>query len=104
MLYFGDLIITYIFVCIFGVKYYFYLQKQNLRTTSKFKKNIVSYALFALFVCIEIQFAIFFPTWLNSKLMTFEKSSDSTMYLLLFGCLILGLSVWKARKERPSEF
>jgi hypothetical protein len=26
------------------------------------------------------------------------------MYLLLFGCLILGLSVWKARKERPSEF
>lgn len=104
MIYFVVLGIIYIALCIFGFKLYFFLQRKNLNTRGEFKKVVVSYVLFILFVCIEIPFAIFFPAWLNAKLNVLSKSSESIMYLLLFGVIVLGFSLWNARKDRPKSF
>lgn len=103
-MYFIVLGILYIALCIFGFKLYFFLQRKNLNTRDKLKKSIASYALFILFICIEIPFAIFFPAWLNTQLNVLEKSSESTMYLLIFGVAVLSLSIWNARKDRPENF
>ena len=104
MIYFTIWGVMYIALCMLGFKLYFFLQQKNLHTRDKFKKGIASYALFILFICIEIPFAIFFPVWLNTRLNVLEKSSESTMYLLIFGVVVLSLSIWNARKDRPKGF
>lgn len=103
MIYFITLGIVYIALCILGFKLYFFLQQKNLNTRGKLKKGIASYALFMLFICIEIPFAIFFPAWLNARLNVLDKNSESTMYLILFGVVVLSLSIWNARKDRPKD-
>jgi hypothetical protein len=104
MIYFVIFGVMYIALCILGFKLYFFLQQKNLHTRDKLKKGIVSYALFILFICIEIPFAIFFPAWLSTRLNVLDKSSESTLYLLILGVIVLSLSIWKARKDRPEDF
>ncbi|HCD12483.1 MAG: hypothetical protein JG763_911 [Shewanella sp.] len=104
MIYFLIFGVMYIALCMLGFKLYFFLQQKNLNTRDKLKKGIVSYVLFILFICIEIPFTIFFPVWLNTKLNVIKENSESTMYLLIFGVVVLGLSIWHARKDRPKGF
>lgn len=104
MIYFIFFGVMHIILCVLGFKLYYFLQRKNLHTRDKLKKCIVSYALFILFIGIEIPFAIFFPAWLNVKLNVFDKSPESTMYLLIFGVAVLILSIWNTRKERPKNF
>lgn len=98
------IIAIYIVLSVLGFKLYFFLQNKNLDTKSKLKKVVASYTLFILFIFIEIPFAIFFPAWLNAKLNVFNQSSNYTMYLLLFGTLVLCFSIWYARNDRPKLF
>ena len=99
------IILTYVFLCVKGVDSYFYLQSKNMsQTHNKLKKNIVTYLLFVLFVLLEIPFAIFFPVWLSEKLMVVEGNSEMRIIFLLFGCLVLGFSIWKGRNSKPKYF
>ena len=99
------LILIYIILCVSGVKVYFHLQNRNkTKVQSTFKEHSFSYLLFVLFIFLEIPFAIFFPAWLSEKLAVVERTSESTMYFLLLGCLVLAFSIWKGRKFRPKYF
>ncbi len=103
MIIFLILMLVYIALCIGGFKGYFYLQNINDRQKSnRFLKVCYSYVLFAIFICLEIPFALFFPAWLSEKLI--EGASESTIYFLLFGCFVLGMSIWKGRSYRPKNF
>jgi len=105
MISFIFLIPVYVFFCISGFKIYFYLQNKNMKQTqNKLKRGIATYGLFACFILLEIPFAIFFPTWLSEKLNIVERTSETTMYFLLFGCLVLAFSIWNGRKSRPKGF
>ena len=98
MVFFIVLIFLYILICIGAVRLYFNLQSLNQKSRrNSLYKNINSYLLFACFVCLEIPFAIFFPAWLSEKLQVVERTSDTTMYFLLFGCLVLAVATWKGR-------
>jgi hypothetical protein len=105
MIEFSILIFIYIGICIGGFKLYFYLQGKNMdHANNRLRKWIVTYFLFAFFILLEIPFAIFFPFWLNNKLMVVEQSTNSSMYLLLSGCLVLAIALWYGRKSRPKGF
>lgn len=96
---------VYVFLCISGFKLYFHLQIKNTnQTQNKLKKVIITYGLFACFILLEIPFAIFFPTWLSEKLDIVELTSETRIYFLLFGCLVLAFSIWSGRKSRPIDF
>lgn len=99
------LLIGYVILCIVGVRGYFYLQKRNIeKVGSGFRQIIYSYLLFAIFICLEIPFAIFFPMWLNEKLTVVDRTSQTTMCFLLLGCLTLALATWKGRASKPEGF
>ena len=105
MIEFSILIFIYISICIGGFKLYFYLQEKNMNhANGRLRKWIFTYCLSACFILLEIPFAIFFPFWLNNKLMIIEKSTNSSMYLLLSGCLVLAIALWFGRKSRPKGF
>lgn len=95
----------YIMACIWGFKWYFYVQ--NLVKVSKFRvflKNICNFMLFIIFICIEVPFAIFFPAWVNAKLMIIDENAGTTSSMLLFGCFVLIISVWKGKAYHPNNF
>lgn len=99
------LIILYILICIGAFRLYFYLQYLNQQKRSdSLMKNINSYLLFACFICLEIPFAIFFPAWLSEKLHVFERTPNTTMYFLIFGCVVLATAIWKGRIAKKNTF
>lgn len=105
MIIFLILILAYITLCIAGFRGYFYLQEINQSyKANKVLKVFYSYVLFAVFICIEIPFALFFPAWLSAELMIWDEVAESTVYFLIFGCLVLGISIWKGKKYRPKNF
>ncbi|WP_419148870.1 hypothetical protein [Pseudoalteromonas 'SMAR'] len=102
MLLFTAIIILYISTCISLFKLYFFLQKKNQQSSSAISV-IASYLLFACFIIIAVPFAIFFPAWINVKLGAISGPESSTM-LILFGCVVLAMSIWQGRKSRPTHF
>lgn len=105
MILYALLTVLYAVTCVIGFKLYFYLQGRNMaQSYNRLNKGIVTYLLFLVFILLEIPFTIFFPFWLNSKLIVFETSKTSLMYLLLFGCFILAVALWFGRKSRPKGF
>jgi hypothetical protein len=99
MIVFTFLMFVYVFLCMFGFKLYFHLRSRTIsKNYSKFKKDILSYLLSTCFIVLEIPFAIFFPAWLGEELMIVERTSESSMYFLLFGCLVLAIALWNSRK------
>lgn len=98
-------IAVYIAICIWGFKWYFHFQSLvRASKSSGFMRGVYSFILFIIFICIEIPFAIFFPAWVNSRLMIFEENTGTTAFMLLFGCLILAISLWKGKAYRPHDF
>ncbi len=94
--------------CYLGVRLYFFLGiwVGNHITGSAYK-IIYRYLLFGIFVVLEIPFAIFFPAWAFNKFKIVEYTPTTTMSFILFGCLVLSISVWKGnvyrKKHRWSE-
>lgn len=84
--------------------YFFFQDRNSKRATNTLNKNVIDYALFAGFICLQIPFSIFFPAWLSEKLEVVERTSDNTMYFLLFGCVVLAISMWIGWKSRPKAF
>jgi len=94
-------ILVYVIACIIGVRAYFSLMsKSKIKLKNSLTQIISSYILFGVFVITVIPFAIFFPAWLSEKLMIIERTSTSTIILILFGCFVLALSIWKGRNYR----
>lgn len=105
MISFLILMSIYIALCIVGFKGYFYLQcKVKSLKSNNLSKAIYSYTLFIVFICVEIPFAIFFPAWINSKLMMLDENTATTASMLLFGCFVLAISIWKGKSYRPNDF
>ena len=99
------LIVGYILISIGACRVYFYLQCQNnQRRAGSFMKLISSYLLFAGFICLIIPFTIFFPSWLSEKLEFIDRTQNSTMYFILFGCVILIIALWKGRIHDQKQF
>jgi len=104
MTFFVALIFLYILISIGAFRLYFHLQSLNQKRKSDFLiKTINSYLLFACFICLEIPFAIFFPAWLSEKLQVVARTSDTTMFSLIFGCIVLAISIWKGRISKKDN-
>ena len=99
MIIFISLLVIYLLVSIGLVRLYFYLQGLNQKKRDgTFVKLMNSYLLFAFFVLISLPFTIFFPAWLS------ERTPDTTMYFILFGCFVLAIAIWKGRIPKQNEF
>jgi len=88
------IILAYILACYLGVRFYFYMVflVQN-SFAGPVIKIIYSYLLFALFVLLEVPFAIFFPLWVFDKLGVAEPAQTITVSLIIFGCVVLAVSI-----------
>tara|TARA_B110000211_G_scaffold169736_1_gene191525 strand:- start:785 stop:1102 length:318 start_codon:yes stop_codon:yes gene_type:complete len=105
MIIFISLLVIYLLVSIGLVRLYFYLQGLNQKKRDgTFVKLMNSYLLFAFFVLISLPFTIFFPAWLSEKLEVVERTPDTTMYFILFGCFVLAIAIWKGRIPKQNEF
>ena len=101
---FTVLIIIYIFVSYLAIHFYFHLQSRLISIKNVPIKTLYIYVLFFLFILVEIPFVFFFPAWLSEKLEVFERTPETTMFLVLFGAIVLAGSIWKGRSSRPSNF
>lgn len=93
-------ILVYVILCLIGVRVYFFLMSKNkIKLKNSVTQIICSYILFGTFVITVIPFAVFFPAWISEKLMVIERTSASTITLILFGCFVLALSLWKGKNK-----
>lgn len=101
---FITLIIIYMLVSYFGVRIYFCFQNGLKDKKNSLSKLVFTYLIFFLFILVEIPFVIFFPAWISEKLDVFERTSETTMFLILFGVVVLIGAIWKGRASRANNF
>lgn len=83
-------VLIYIFSC-------FYIAKLNVNVRSHIKGKIVlEYISAIVFIALYIPYSFFFPTWLSEYLSVWERTSDITAIMILFGVVVSALAMLKA--------
>ncbi len=91
---------VYAYLCYLVVFAYFNLMARiKMSITNKIIRTFYQYALFLVFLVVDIPFSIFFPAWVSEKFLVIEHSSTSTLNLILLGCCVLVLTLWIGKKR-----
>ena len=81
----------------------------NLRfgwpTPSGLTNNVICYFFFAVFICVVIPFAFFFPLWLNTFVPVLQPTQTNRAILILVGGFVLSAAVWlNYKKTKQGSF
>lgn len=59
-------------------------------------KIVLEYIAALVFIALYIPYTFFFPTWLSEYLVVWERTSDITAIMILFGVVVSALAMLKA--------
>lgn len=59
-------------------------------------KIVLEYVAAILFIALYIPYSFLFPTWLSEYLLVWERTSDITAIVILFGVVVSALAMFKA--------
>ncbi len=94
-LYFVIGLLVYCYMYYLWVRMYFWVA--NFVRLHFYK--IISFVLLMVWLCLfgVIQVVmLFFPAWLSEKLDFMERTPTTTGTLILLGCVVAGVAVWRA--------
>ncbi|AXR06004.1 hypothetical protein [Salinimonas sediminis] len=61
--------------------------------------NAFCYFFFAVFICVVIPFAFFFPLWLNTLVPVLQETQINRALLILIGGFVLSVTMWSNYKK-----
>ncbi|ATG79661.1 hypothetical protein [Pseudoalteromonas sp. 1_2015MBL_MicDiv] len=59
-------------------------------------KIVLEYIAALIFIALYIPYSFFFPTWLSEYFVIWERTSDITAMMILFGVVVSALAIFKA--------
>ncbi|MEP2651401.1 MAG: hypothetical protein ABJH06_05330 [Paraglaciecola sp.] len=59
-------------------------------------KIVLEYVAAIFFIVLYIPYSFFFPAWLSEYLVVWERTSDNTAIMIIFGVVVSSLAMLKA--------
>jgi len=83
-------IIIYYFSCV-------YIAKANVAIRKNIRGKIfLEYIAWIIFIVLYLPYSFFFPAWLSEYLAVWERTPNSTTFMLFFGMVVSVIGMFKA--------